>query len=95
MNVLISANLILANKIRLIHPEQALTDYVKAHRRIRQLSKIVNHYEKYSPPNLLVDDLMGQLMKIHFGKNDIVGKFLLFQQVDVFVEDYCKKLESL
>lgn len=81
--------------IRLIHPEQAETPYVKANRRIRQLGQIMAHDEIDKPPNPLANDLMRQLQEINFDANDIVGMFLLFQKVDVFVERFCKQLEAL
>lgn len=81
--------------IRLIRPEQAETLNVKINRRIRQLGQIMVHNELDKPPDPFAKDLTRQLLEINFASKDIVGIFLLFQQVDVFVEDFCKQLEAL
>lgn len=92
---IISSGRYLANGIRVISPEQAETIYGRVHRRIRQLTLLKSTYSPYKFPNYVVDGLMDRLLETDYGTPDFVSLFLLFQKVDVLVDDYCKKLEAL
>lgn len=85
----------LANGIRAVCPEQAETEFGRVHRRIRQLSLLKAEYAPYGPPNYVVNSLIDRLLEIEHGPKDVVSVFLLFQRVDVLIDDYCKKLEAL